>query len=50
MLAAGVGERRIFAEVKHERLDTLRIFEPVDRCDVRVIERGEHLRFVFKAD
>jgi len=33
MLAAGVGKCRTFAEFKHERLDTFRIFEPVDRCD-----------------
>ena len=33
----------------HERVDAVGILEPVDRGDVRMIERGEHPRFAFEA-
>ena len=40
-----VGERRPIDQLQHQRAHAARLFEAVDRGDVRVIERGEHLRF-----
>ena len=36
-------------ELHHERVDAVGIFQPVDRADVGMIERGEHARFAFEA-
>jgi hypothetical protein len=56
-----IGKRRAFDELQHERPRRLkparydptchdrRLFDPVDGCNVRVVERGEHLRFAFEA-
>ena len=40
-----VCERRPIDQLQHQRLRAVRLFEAVDRADVRVIERGEQLRF-----
>ena len=44
-----IGERRPFHQFQHERLHARRLFETVDRADVRMIQRGEDLRFTFEA-
>ncbi len=38
---------KIFAvdELEHQRHDTVRLFEAMDRCDVRIMERCQELRF-----
>jgi hypothetical protein len=36
-------------QFEHQRLHAVRLFEAVDRGDVRVVERGEHLRFPLEA-
>ena len=40
-LRDAVGERRTLNQLQHERLHTIGILEPVDRCDVRMIEGRE---------
>ena len=37
-----------FDEFHHERRDARALFEPVDRGDVRMIQRGEHFGFALK--
>ena len=39
-----VGERRSLDQLHHERTHVTGIFQAVDMRDVRMIERGEHLR------
>ena len=39
-----LGERVALDELEHERLDPSRLLEAVDRGDVGVVERREHLR------
>ena len=44
-LSDAVRERRPLDQLQHQRLDTLAgFFEAVNRGDVRMVERGEHLR------
>ena len=43
-----VGERRPIDQLQHQRLRAVRLFEAVDSGDVRVIERGEQLRFALE--
>jgi hypothetical protein len=40
-----IGQRGPVHELEHERGHACRVFEPVDRSDMRMIERREHLRF-----
>ena len=40
-----LGERRAFDELEHQGGDPGRLLEPVDRADVRMIERGQRSRF-----
>ena len=42
-------ERRPFDQLEHERGRTRCLLDAVDRGDVRVVERREHLRFALEA-
>ena len=44
-----IGERLAFDQFEHQRADAIRFFQPVDRADVRVIERRERPRFAREA-
>ena len=44
-----IGQRRPFDEFEHERFDLGAIFEAVNRRDVRMVQRGEHVRFALEA-
>ena len=44
-----LGQRFPFDELHCQELDALRLFESVDRGDVRMIERSEQLRFALQA-
>ena len=44
-----VRERRPIDQLQDERLLAVRFLEPVDRRDVRMIQRREHLRFALEA-
>ena len=44
-----IRERRSFDEFQHKCLGAVRIFEPVDRRNVRMIQRREDLRFTLEA-
>ena len=48
-LRDAVGQRRPLDELHHERARAAALFEAVDLRDVRVIERGEELRFALEA-
>jgi hypothetical protein len=40
-----LGEILAVDELEHERPDTVRLLEAIDRCDVRMMQRGQKLRF-----
>ena len=40
-----LGERLPFDELEHESFDAVGFHEPVDRADVRMVERGQKLGF-----
>ena len=40
-----IGERGALDQLEYQRVDGAGVFHAVDRGDVRVIERGEHVRF-----
>ena len=44
-----VGERLAVDELEDEHLLTIDLFQPVDRADVRVVQRRQHLRFAPEA-
>ena len=44
-----VGQRRPVHQLHDERVCRPGILEAVDLCDVRMVERGQHLRFTVKA-
>ena len=44
-----IGERRPFDELEDQRGHAVRFFEPVDRADVRMVERREQARFAREA-
>ena len=44
-----MGSVTSFHELQNERLDTCGFFEAINRRDIRVVERGEKLRFAFEA-
>ena len=44
-----IGQRRPFHEFHHQRVQAFVVFERVDAGDIRMIERGEHLRFANEA-
>ena len=44
-----LGQRLAFDELEHERADAFGVLEPVDRADVRMIQRRQHPRFAFEA-
>ena len=53
--SSGIGPARdplrqvvAFDQLHHERADAIRFFETVDGGDVRMIQRGEQLRFALK--
>ena len=43
-----LGERRALDQLHHQRVDAAAVFEAVDVRDVRMVERGEHLRFALE--
>ena len=48
-LRDAIGERGPLDQLQHERLDAVRFFKAVDRGDVRMVERREHLRLALEA-
>jgi hypothetical protein len=44
-----VGERRPLDQLHHEGLYAVRIFQPVNRCDVLVVQRRERTRLALEA-
>ena len=44
-----IGERRSFDQLHHEGGRAIRVMDAVDLGDVRVVERGEQLRFALEA-
>ena len=44
-----VGQRRSLDQLQYEGVHICRVLEAVDRRDVRMVERGEHLRFPLEA-
>ena len=44
-----VGERVALDQLQDERVDVAAVLEPVDRRDVRMVERGQHLRLAPEA-
>ena len=48
-LRDAVRQRRPLDEFQDQRPDTLSLLQPVDRADVGMIQRGEHLGFTLKA-
>src|SRR5438034_9530077 len=42
-------QRLAFHELENQEADTVRVFEAVDRANVRMIQRGEHPRFALEA-
>ena len=44
-----IGQRRPFDQFEHQRADPFGFFQPVNRADVRMIERGEQARFAREA-
>ena len=43
-----LGKRRAFNQLHDQRMDPVRVFESVDVCDVRMVERRQHLRFALE--
>jgi hypothetical protein len=43
-----LGEVFAVNELHHERADTARVFDAVNVCDVRVVQRREHVRFALE--
>ena len=43
-----IGDRLALDQLEHERVGLAAVFESVNRRDVRMIERGEELRFPFE--
>ena len=43
-----LGKRRSFDQLHDQRMDPVRVFESVDVCDVRMVERRQHLRFALE--
>ena len=48
-MAIAIGERFALDEFQDQRLHMIRFFETVNRGDVRMVQRGEHLRFAREA-
>ena len=42
-------ERGALNQFKDERVDAVRVFKAVDRCDVRIVQRRQELRFALEA-
>ena len=40
-----IGERWAFDEFHHQRANAIGLFKPIDRGNVRMVERREHLGF-----
>ena len=43
-----VGQRLAFDQLEHQRPHAVRVFQSVDRADVRMIERREHARLALE--
>ena len=48
-LCDAIGKRRPLDQLQHECLDAVRFFKAVDRGDIRMVERREHLRLALEA-
>ena len=48
-LRDSIGEGRSLYELQDECLGAVDVLQPVDRCNVRMVERCEHLRFPLEA-
>ena len=48
-LSDPISERRSLDQFQHECLDVVRFFKAVNRRDVRMVERGQQLRFTLEA-
>jgi hypothetical protein len=48
-LRDAIGQGRPFDQFHHERRHTGAALEPVNRGDMRVVQRGKHLGFALKA-
>ena len=44
-----IGERLAFYQFQDQRVDAVAVFDPVDRADVRMVERREQPRFALEA-
>ena len=44
-----LGERRAFHELEHEAADAVGLLQPIDRADVRMVQRRQHPRLAFEA-
>ena len=44
-----IGERRSVDQLQDERVSLTAVLEPINRPNVRVVERGQHLRFALEA-
>ena len=44
-----IGERRSLDQLEDQRRHAVGFFQPVDRADVRMVERGEQARFAREA-
>ena len=45
-----IGERRPFDQLHHQRSDAIRVFETIDRRDMRMVQRGQDFRLTLEAD
>src|SRR5215510_14575848 len=43
-----IGESRAVDQLQYERMDTIGFLEPINRGDVRMIQRGEELRLALE--
>jgi hypothetical protein len=44
-----IGEGGSFDELEHQRADPFRFLQPVDRPNLRMVQRGQHARFELEA-
>ncbi len=44
-----IGERRPLDQLHHQRADAVRVFEAIDRSDMRMVQRGQDFRLPLEA-
>ena len=44
-----IGKRRAFDQLQDQRMDLATVLEPVDAADIRMIQRGQHVRLAREA-